>query len=133
MRRTQPFRLTLWRLGSLILAWYALVLQTWFAGPLALEHAQTDPLGQAIICSQATDAAPGTGNLPGAPLHADCTCLAHCAGNLLTGIVPAGVASAGAPHWSEEPAVFRPSQSALPIWRAGTPVRGPPAAIVQNV
>ena len=89
MQRARPFRMNVWRLGLLVLACYALVLQNMLAAPVAAGSA-ANPTFAAALCTDADRAAHQS---PGDPSHNGdrCSCTFHC-----TGASPATPASSAA-------------------------------------
>jgi hypothetical protein len=126
MQRAGPFRLSVWRLGVLLLAWQALVLQAVLALPASARVA-SDPLRMAVLCLDSVEAFHGA---PDAPLHAggSCDCIAHCAN--ATPAAPAVVASIAERIASGGVALpVRFAATFIPVAaRTGAPARGPPVA-----
>jgi len=131
MQRALPFRISVWRLGLLVLGWYALVLQALIGGQLSA-RAAFDPLAMAALCSEGTQALHGA---PDQPLHSAsaCECMAHCS-NVSGGVPPRVVAELQSlrGYELEKPraanALFIPS-----IIHAGAPARGPPSVAAFSV
>ena len=82
MNRARPFRLTMWRLGCLILAWYALVLQSVLLATTASAH-DANSLASITLCLDGGTAhglPDGPAGEP--PLHSShqggaCACIVH--------------------------------------------------------
>ena len=123
MQRAQPFRMSIWRLGLLVLGWYGLVLQALLGGQLAA-RAAFDPAGMAALCSGdvAFHGSPGT------PLHVAgaCDCIAHCS-NVATGGPPrTAFIAVVARSFAVEPAIAAQEAFIPVVMHFGAPVRGPP-------
>ncbi len=123
MQRAQPFRMSIWRLGLLVLGWYALVLQALLGGQLA-PRAAFDPAGMAALCSGDVT----FHGAPDKPLHVAgaCDCIAHCS-NVAAGGPPRGALAVEiARSFAVEPA-FAAKKTFIPVVvHFGAPVRGPP-------
>ena len=125
MQRARPFRMSIWRLGLLVLGWYALILQALIGGQLAA-RAAFDPPGISALCSEGAQALHGA---PGQPQHSSgaCECIAHCS-NISAGAPPrvAAALQVSRGYALEKPraanALFIPS-----IVHTGAPPRGPPS------
>jgi hypothetical protein len=127
MQRARPFRLGIWRLGLLVLAWYALVIQGLLGGAMAA-RASFDPLAMAGLCADGPTAGHES---PSAPLHTagSCDCIAHCA-SAGSGAPPRDAMALRAPTFATAAIAVVPGGQFEPILLlAAAPARGPPSIV----
>jgi hypothetical protein len=123
MQRARPLRLNAWRLGLLVLAWYALVLQAMLAAPAAMRLAG-DPALAAALCLDADRTHQTPGDLPH---NTDgCSCTFHCTGT--SPAVPTAFATATLLGRTAGEALASAADQFIPIaLRDHASARGPPS------